>query len=203
MQEIARGDSGWQEHETDTHFWLTHRREEQWRGTGVGISNEIFDSVISRKQTARGMLALVKLRDRGKIILGSLHAYTGVTNRVYQQEIHAFLRELGGKWRKYPCVIGVDANEAVTWDSGGPSHRADIAAGSANLNYYGGRAGYGLISPVIITYRYVFSWSYRRTYKSTYAGLMNSNLRGLSWSVCEDFTRVLLVHSEVYFGYIG
>ncbi|OLP85693.1 hypothetical protein AK812_SmicGene33287 [Symbiodinium microadriaticum] len=119
VQEIARGDSGWQEHETDTHFWLTHRREEQWRGTGVGISNEIFDSVISRKQTARGMLALVKLRDRGKIILGSLHAYTGVTNRVYQQEIHAFLRELGGKWRKYPCVIGVDANEAVTWDSGG------------------------------------------------------------------------------------
>ena len=69
--------------------------------------------------------------------------------------------------------------------------------------HYGGRAGYGLISPVIITYRYVFSWSYRRTYKSTYAGLMNSNLRGLSWSVCEDFTRVILVHSEVYFGYIG
>ena len=68
---------------------------------------------------------------------------------------------------------------------------------------YGGRAGYGLISPVIITYRYVFSWSYRRTYKSTYAGLMNSNLRGLSWSVCEDFTRVILVHSEVYFGLCG
>ena len=78
-----------------------------------------------------------------------------------------------------------------------------VAAAGGVYDYYGGRAGYGLISPVIITYRYVFSWSYRRTYKSTYAGLMNSNLRGLSWSVCEDFTRVLLVHSEVYFGYIG
>ena len=113
VHKVGRGDSGWKETETDSHFWLTHRRPDQWRGTGIGISNEVFDSVISRKQASRGMVALIKLRGRGKVILGSLHVHTGTTNRIYQQAAAEFMHEFSGKWRKHPCILGVDVNEAI------------------------------------------------------------------------------------------
>ena len=82
VQEVARDKEGWSEMESDTHFWLSYRAGSQWRGTAIGISNEIFDSVISRKHTTRGILALVKLRGRGRVLLGSIHCHTGVTNRI-------------------------------------------------------------------------------------------------------------------------
>ena len=150
VQEVARGDSGWKETETDSHFWLTHRQPEQWRGVGFGVSNEIFDSVISRKHTSRGVVALVKLRGRGKLLLGSLHAHTGVTNRVYQQAVSEFMKELSGKWRKYPCILGVDVNEKILWGGSTVSQEDDIAAGATNLDHLCHQAtGVGLrpISP--------------------------------------------------------
>ena len=107
VQEVARGECGWSEKETDTHFWLLHRRHDQWRGTGFGVSNEIFDSVISRKATARGVVALVKLRGRGKILLGSLHAHTGVTNKIYQEAVAEFTSELSGKWENIHASWGL------------------------------------------------------------------------------------------------
>ena len=120
----------WKEMESDTHFWLSYRAGSQWRGTAIGISNEIFDSVISRKHTTRGILALVKLRGRGRVLLGSIHC-TGVTNRIYQQAVDEFVRETASKWRRYPCIIGTDLNETIRWGEDG-----EMMAGTATLNYF-------------------------------------------------------------------
>ena len=138
IQEVARDEVGWREIESDTHFWLTHRDDEQWRGVGIGISNEIFDSVIAKRKTKRGILALVKLKGRGRVVLGTLHAHTGVTNKIYQEAVAAFMHELGGKWRHYPCIVGIDANESIRWD--GSTSRPNIAVGTSNLNLLTDRA---------------------------------------------------------------
>ena len=126
VQEAARGEEGWKEIENGSHFWLLHQDKNQWRGCGIGISYDIFDSVVCKKCTPRGMLALVKLKNRGKILIGSLHCHTGVTNRVYQDAAASFLKQLTGKWRHVPCLLGVDANEELKWTGSD-----DLAAGSA------------------------------------------------------------------------
>ncbi|CAE7493615.1 unnamed protein product, partial [Symbiodinium sp. CCMP2456] len=134
-QEVARGDLGWTEQESDTHFWIAHRCKDQWRGTAIGISYEVFDSVISKKATTRGIAVLVKLKGRGNVLLGTMHGHTGVTNKVYQEAAAQFLTSFRGKWRAHPCILGIDVNESIRWggdDQDGPS---EILAGSANLNY--------------------------------------------------------------------
>ncbi|CAE7736685.1 unnamed protein product [Symbiodinium necroappetens] len=149
-QEVARGEPGWREVETDTHIWVLHQARDQWRTVGVGIAIEIFDSVVAKKQTDRGIFVLVKLKGRGKVVLGTIHCHTGATNRVYQQSADDFLGQCAGTWRKYPCILGADLNEAVKWDAG--EQRGEILAGSANLNYFVSKAvadGLRPIAPLV------------------------------------------------------
>ncbi|CAE7240353.1 unnamed protein product, partial [Symbiodinium sp. CCMP2456] len=134
-QEVARGDVGWTERESDTHFWVTHRCKDQWRGTAIGISYEVFDSVISKKATSRGIVVLVKLKGRGSVLLGTMHGHTGVTNKVYQEAAAQFLASLRGKWRMHPCILGIDVNESIRWGGQDQEGSSDVLAGSTNLNY--------------------------------------------------------------------
>ena len=157
IQEAARDVEGWQESEDDTHFWLLHRKKHQWRGTGFGIAKEIFDSVVARKCTSRGVLALVKLKGRGRIAIGTLQAHAGVTNSVYQQAMDEFFQELGGKWKQYPVIVGTDLNEGVRWEC--HEDQPSRVGGTANLNFVLQRcSAFGLrsVAPPP-TYKYALS----------------------------------------------
>ena len=88
VQELAREEHGWNSFETESFQWITHRAEEQWRGVGVGISLDRFDSIIHKFATKRGIWLVARLRGVGRVLLGSLHCHTGTTNAVYQRSCH-------------------------------------------------------------------------------------------------------------------
>ena len=136
LQEVARDKQGWDEADDDTHHWITFRGADQWRGTAVGIANDIYETTVAKKCTTRGILVLVKLKNRGRVVLGSLHAHTGVTNKIYQAAVDEFLKQTASTWRHYPCIVGTDLNESIKWGEQG-----DVVAGSANLNYFLTHAG--------------------------------------------------------------
>ncbi|CAE7208035.1 unnamed protein product [Symbiodinium sp. CCMP2592] len=94
VQEIAKGKVGWDGVDTTAFHWVTHRDRDQWRGVGIGFANEIFDSIIHKVHTKRGIWVLARLVGLGRVVCGSLHAPTGVTNLEYQ---------------------AVDANEVPSW----------------------------------------------------------------------------------------
>ena len=136
VQEIARSEPGWGEFESEHFQWITHRSSSQWRGTGIGIASGKFDSVVAKLATSRGLWALVtlvRLHGLGRVVCGTLHAHTGVTNVIYQGAAHEFLRSLPAKWRQYPLICGIDANEVPIWMS---NEHGDFEVGhcSANLN---------------------------------------------------------------------
>ncbi|CAE7893842.1 unnamed protein product [Symbiodinium microadriaticum] len=136
VQEVARGPSGWDEVDTKEFHWLMHRDDSQWRGVGIAVATDLFDSTIQKIATSRGIWALVRLKGLGRVVCGSLHAHTGVTNAVYQEAISEFFGSLPGKWRQYPLICGVDSNEKVAWllDEGEGAADLHVAEGSNNFN---------------------------------------------------------------------
>ena len=72
---------------------------------------------------------LARIKGLGRIVLGSLHALTGVTNAKYQEAVLEFLRGLPSSWRQYPVICGFDANETPVWVEAG----ADMDISSPDL----------------------------------------------------------------------
>ena len=135
VQEISRAKVGWDRLEREEFHWIVHQSSEQWRGVGIGIANDKFDSVIYKKATERGIWIVARLVGIGRVLLGSLHAHTGVTNNVYQAAIHEFLASCPKKYRHLPLVCGVDVNEVPNWLVDGPSEdRLTIGECNSNLN---------------------------------------------------------------------
>ena len=117
VQECPRRDSGWGEHETDCFMWFSHRDPSQWRGVGVGISRDLFDSITDKIACSRGAAWVVRLRGHRRIILCSLHCPTGVTVGRYHQDVQDFKHVLR-KWHPdLPVFGGVDVNEELGWSS--------------------------------------------------------------------------------------
>ena len=133
VQEIARDVPGWDEFESEHFQWITYRAPSLWRGVGVGIALDKFDCIIQKLATTRGMWVLARIHGLGRVVCGALHAHTGATNAVYQAAVHEFFAALPRKWRQYPLLCGVDANEtrAGTLMKMGS---AEICQGSVNLN---------------------------------------------------------------------
>ena len=115
VQEVERGGEGWDSKDSDIFHWITHRAPGQWSSVGVGIALDRFDSVVHKVATDHGIWLLVRIKGLGRVACGSLHALTGVTNVKYQSAIHQFFRALPRKWRQYPLLCGVDANEVPNW----------------------------------------------------------------------------------------
>ena len=133
VQEISRDAEGWDQFERDEFQWVTHRDREQWRGVGVGIAKDKFDCVLHKIATKRGIWVVARILGIGRIVLGSLHCHTGVTNSIYQAAIHEFMSKCPRKYRHLPCICGVDANEVPSWidnEEGGLT----VGEGNANLN---------------------------------------------------------------------
>ncbi|CAE7535945.1 Retrovirus-related Pol polyprotein from type-2 retrotransposable element R2DM [Symbiodinium microadriaticum] len=72
------------------------------------------------------------------VVLGSLHALTGVTNAKYQAAVTEFCRGLPSAWRQYPILCGFDANEAPIWKEDVTdmeiSHLDLLLTASTNMN---------------------------------------------------------------------
>ena len=117
VQEVSRGKDGWDEHETDCFLWFSHQDASQWRGVGIGVSRDLFDCVTDKVACKRGAAWVVRLKNRKRIILCSLHCPTGVTVGQYHQDVHDFRRRLRRWHPDLPLVAGVDANEVVGWNS--------------------------------------------------------------------------------------
>ena len=115
VQEIARDECGWQEHNGEQFHWLMHRHRDQYRGVAIGIAQDLLDCVIEKVATDRGMWALVRVKGYGRLVMGSLHCHTGVTQRVFADSVQRFFKAFKNKWRAYPILLGVDVNEKPTW----------------------------------------------------------------------------------------
>eukprot|EP00439_Symbiodinium_sp_Y106_P048581 s2862_g6.t1 len=122
-QEIPRGEVGWDTVETDYFFWVTYRSPDLWRGVAVGIAKDKFDCVLRKTSSSRGMWTLLRIKGLGRVVVGAMHAYTGVTTAKYQQAAISFFRACPAKWRHQPLICGIDANEVPSWfateESGG------------------------------------------------------------------------------------
>ena len=134
VQEIARDRQGWDSFETEEFHWIVHRDASQWRGVGVAISLDVFDAVLFKQATRRGIWVVARIRGLGRVILGSLHAHTGVTNAIYQAAAHEFAAGCPKRFRHLPLLCGVDANEVPCWVQGEQNDEWEIGRCSANLN---------------------------------------------------------------------
>ena len=118
VQEVARDEPGWTEHNNDDFYWLLHRHESHYRGVGIGIAQDLLDCVVEKVASDRGMWALLRVKGLGRVVLGSLHCHTGATQRTYASSVHQFFNTFKRKWKGYPVVLGVDVNEVPTWQHG-------------------------------------------------------------------------------------
>ncbi|CAE7745388.1 unnamed protein product [Symbiodinium sp. CCMP2592] len=151
VQEVSRGKEGWDGMETDEYHWIVHRHRDQWRGTAVGIAKDRFDCVIRKVASSRGVWILARVHGLGRIVCGSIHCFTGVTNSRYQSAVGEFFALLPAEWRKYPLVCGVDANEELCWAEHERSEELEIGHCSENLNVLldeAGKRGCFAIAPV-------------------------------------------------------
>ena len=133
VQEVSRTRSGWDQYDRDEFHWVVHQGVNQWRGVGIGIAKDKFDSVVYKKATERGVWLVARIVGIGRMLLGSLHAHTGVTNNVYQSAVHEFMAACPKKYRHLPVLCGVDANEVPNWIV---DEAQNVEAGdcSSNLN---------------------------------------------------------------------
>ena len=133
VQEISRDKPGWEQLDRDEFHWVVHRKAEQWRGVGVGIAGDKFDSIVFKQATSRGIWVVARIVGIGRVVLGSLHCHTGVTNAVYQAAVHEFFSACPRKYRHLPVLCGVDVNEVPRWVQG-ESSELEVSDSGANLN---------------------------------------------------------------------
>ncbi|CAE7291536.1 unnamed protein product [Symbiodinium sp. CCMP2592] len=141
VQEVSRGKDGWDGVETDEYHWIVHRHREQWRGTAVGIAKDRLDCVIRKVASPRGVWVLARIHGLGRVVCGSIHCYTGVTNARYQAAVGEFFALLPAEWRRYPLLCGVDANEEPCWTEKEMSEELEVSHCSDNLNVLLDEAG--------------------------------------------------------------
>ena len=131
VQEVARGEAGWHEYDT-THFhWLVWRHADKWRGQAVGVSHDIWDCFPQRAGAKHGLWVVCRLQDGGRLVIGNLHAPTGVTHQQYALAVEDFVTAHPVKRKGLPHVVGVDANEKLAW-VGDEAGVADLNHGSHN-----------------------------------------------------------------------
>ena len=116
VQEISRSEKvGWDEKETDSFSWFSHRDESQWRGVAVGVASDLLDCVIDKMATTHGAAWFVRLKGHKRMTIASLHCPTGVTVAQYQETVGRFRQRLRAWHPECPAIVGVDVNEVIQW----------------------------------------------------------------------------------------
>ncbi|CAE7710560.1 unnamed protein product, partial [Symbiodinium sp. CCMP2456] len=116
VQEAPRDVSGWREEHTDGFVWLLHQGDGQWRGCGIAVSHELFDSTTDRVSCSFGAAWVVRLKNTQRFVLASLHLPTGVNVTKYYQATTMVRKMLQGWHEELPCFVGVDVNTALVWN---------------------------------------------------------------------------------------
>eukprot|EP00439_Symbiodinium_sp_Y106_P015300 s4950_g2.t1 len=97
IQEMPRGPPGWDDHATDNFVWFSHQGKEQWRGVGIGVAREIFDSITDKTFCERGAAWVVRLKNHKRFILASLHCPTGA-REIFDSITDKTFCERGAAW---------------------------------------------------------------------------------------------------------
>ena len=131
-QEVSRGEVGWDTSNTELFHWVRHQHDKEWRGVAIGIAHDKLDCIIQRVAN-RGIWVLARLKNIGRVVLGTMHCHTGAANAIYQAAVLQFVSSCPRKWRHYPLLCGTDANEEIKWHEDGDG-RTVIHKGSNNLD---------------------------------------------------------------------
>ncbi|CAE7674710.1 unnamed protein product, partial [Symbiodinium sp. CCMP2456] len=148
VQEVARGEPGWDELNDDHFHWVLHRHGEQYRGVGIGIAQDLLDSVVDKIASPRGIWVLARIKGIGGVVFGSIHCHTGATQQTYANAVQQFFYGLKRKWRQYPIVLGADVNEQPGWHEAEEGH-AEVINANVNLSAFLEEATREGIVPVV------------------------------------------------------
>eukprot|EP00439_Symbiodinium_sp_Y106_P043032 s1996_g5.t1 len=167
VQEIARRDEGWLCDDSEHFHWVQFRGPDLWRGVGVGIAIDKFDCIVGKVAVRRGIWILARLKGLGRVVLGTLHALTGVTNGRYQETALEYMRSCPSAWRQYPLLCGFDVNETPRWnrqpEEAEELGRVPLDHCSSNLNVIADQAlGIGLLPIVPLTHQLDVATHYPR-----------------------------------------
>ncbi|CAE7354544.1 unnamed protein product, partial [Symbiodinium sp. CCMP2456] len=116
VQEIPRGDTGWDEQITDNFVWLSHRSPAQWRGVAVAVSHDLFDCVTDRTASTFAAAWVVRLRNSKRVVLASIHLPTGVSMAKYYEAVVECKNMLRWWHENLPYLVGVDSNVELIWN---------------------------------------------------------------------------------------
>ena len=89
--------------------WVVWRHPDKWRGQAVGVSHDLWDCSPQKAGTKHGMWVVCRLKDGCRMVVGDLHAPTGVTQQQCSL-IEDFVAGHLPRRRGLPRVVGVDAN---------------------------------------------------------------------------------------------
>ena len=115
VQEIARDAPGWDTVDGELFHWIVYRDVHMYRGVGIGISQDLLDSIIDKRASSRGIWILARVKGLGRVVFGSIHCHTGVTHSVYLQAVRDFFEVLPDAWKLHPLILGADVNERLRW----------------------------------------------------------------------------------------
>ena len=115
LQELPRGPTGWKA--DSLHGWeiLSHRFDEQWRGTGIMYNPKVW-TVMRRRHFERGMWVRVRhVMTKAEMWIGSIRCTQRCTQVTHAQEIRQALHAL--QPTSLPTVLMGDVNACVGWGS--------------------------------------------------------------------------------------
>ena len=115
VQEIARDEEGWDTLDGENFHWVTLRSADLYRGVGIGVAQDLLDCIIDKKACKRGIWVLARVKGLGRVVFGSIHCHTGVSQSVYLKAVREFFEALPQKWKLHPLVLGADVNEQLRW----------------------------------------------------------------------------------------
>ena len=115
LQELPRDAVGWKTETVQEWHILSHRSQEQWRGTGV-MHNPQEWSVMRKKAHDRGIWVRMQERSTGvQLWVGSLHCTQRCSQPQHAPEIGEALEALSPT--TLPVVLMGDTNACVGWAS--------------------------------------------------------------------------------------
>ena len=113
LQEVPRAGVGWSHDELEGRKLVSHRREDQWRGTGLWYDPGSW-CVLRKLHTTRGTWFKVRhLERRVELWLGTAHFSPGVNSDDYEEEVEDHFRALPRDAVR--VVFQGDVNTAFGW----------------------------------------------------------------------------------------
>ncbi|CAE7422363.1 unnamed protein product, partial [Symbiodinium sp. CCMP2456] len=113
LQEIPRGEQGWQSHRYEGLLLLSHRSENQWRGNAIGFSEKSW-TVMRKIHSEWGIwLRLRHVTRCQEMWVGSLYVKPDCNQHEHHRRTSAHLEALPAT--QLPVILGADLNTPYHW----------------------------------------------------------------------------------------